>query len=361
MYQLIRPFLFLLDSETAHNAMVRMGEFVGRRAWLAGALAKLYAFEDPRLAVRAFGTDFKNPVGLAAGFDKNARLLGLLSALGFGFAEVGTVTPRPQAGNPRPRLFRLSPDLALLNRLGFNSEGARAVRERIFGAKLSLPFGVNIGKNKDTPNEQAIGDYAKDFSELADRGDYITVNVSSPNTPNLRALQDKETLRPLLLHLQTLNASRQSPKPLLLKIAPDLTNEALDDIVAIVRETGIAGVIATNTTISREGLRTDPAEIAALGAGGVSGKPLAERSTEVIRYLYKKLGARVPIVGVGGVFTAEDAYEKICAGASLVQMYTGLIYEGPGVVKRVKRGLVRLLARDGFKSISEAVGSSNRE
>ncbi|OGZ01931.1 MAG: dihydroorotate dehydrogenase (quinone) [Candidatus Liptonbacteria bacterium RIFCSPLOWO2_01_FULL_53_13] len=358
MYKLLRPFLFALDSETIHNAAIKAGEMV-TRVGLADILGKLYAYEDARLRTRAFGIDFSNPVGLAAGFDKDARLINMLPALGFGFIEIGTVTARPQAGNPRPRLFRITKDGAILNRMGFNGEGAKAMRKRLSALKKKIPVGVNIGKNKDVPNEHAIENYSESFSAIVSCADYITVNVSSPNTPGLRALQDKEPLLALLAHLKNLNGKLGAPKPILLKIAPDLTNDALDDIVEIVERTKLDGIIATNTTVSREGLRTDLRAVAALGAGGVSGKPLHKHSVAIVKYLYRRTEGKVPIVGVGGIFTAEDAYEMICAGASLVQIYTGMIYEGPGLVKRIKRGLVELLKRDGFSNIAQAIGSKS--
>lgn len=289
-----------------------------------------------------FGITFPNPVGLAAGFDKDARYVDTLACLGFGFVEIGTVTPLPQPGNEKPRLFRLPKDQALINRMGFNNEGVNAAADRLKKRKSNLIIGGNIGKNKMTPNENAMDDYAKCFHALYDIVDYFTVNVSSPNTPGLRGLQEKEPLRRLLLHLQELNKQKPVAKPVLLKIAPDLSDDQLDDIIEIVYETKISGIVATNTTISREALRTSPNEVMDMGAGGLSGMPLQKRSTYIISYIYKKSGGRIPVIASGGIFTAEDAYEKLSAGASLVQVYTGFIYEGPGIVKKICKGLVEM-------------------
>ncbi|RMH95922.1 MAG: quinone-dependent dihydroorotate dehydrogenase, partial [Calditrichaeota bacterium] len=287
-----------------------------------------------------FGLSFPNPVGLAAGFDKNARVYRQMGRLGFGFVEIGTVTPRPQPGNPRPRLFRLPEDEALINRMGFNNEGVEAVAARLRRRPKGLIIGGNIGKNKTTPNDRAVEDYEICFRKLYDQVDYFVVNVSSPNTPGLRALQEKGALRELLQHLQALNRRMSSPRPLLLKIAPDLTPGQLDDIIEVVQETGLAGVIATNTTVERRGLRTSPRKLQAIGEGGLSGRPLRERATEVIRYLHRASGGAFPIIGVGGIHSPEDALEKMEAGASLIQLYTGLIYRGPGLVGEIKRRLV---------------------
>jgi len=287
-----------------------------------------------------FGLKFKNPIGLAAGFDKDAKLVDHLAFAGFGFIEVGTVTPEPQPGNPKPRLFRLPEDEGLINRMGFNNAGVKAMRKRLESRYSSVIVGGNIGKNKTTPNENAVDDYIKCFEALYFDVDYFTVNVSSPNTPNLRALQDKEPLKNLLNKLMELNRSKPRQKPILLKIAPDLTDEQLDDIIEIVNETKIDGVIATNTTISRKGLKTSKEEVDEIGAGGLSGKPVGNRSTEVIRYLSEKSGKSFPIIGVGGIHTAKDAIEKLDAGASLIQIYTGYIYEGPTMVKKINKELI---------------------
>ncbi len=361
MYKLIRPFLFLPDAEVAHERTHTLGRGLGHSPF-RGMVKSLYAFEDERLRVNAFGLSFKNPVGLAAGFDKNAEITPILSALGFGFVEVGTITPRPQPGNPKPRLFRLPKDGAIINRMGFNGHGAEAARNNLMAhaGKRDCVLGINIGKNKVTPNENAVDDYMTCFRTLSPLADYMVVNVSSPNTPGLRELQEKDALTKLLRALQKLDRALKDPKPILLKIAPDLTEGQLNDIVDIVRETGASGIVATNTTIARLNLGTPEAKVAAMGAGGLSGRPLRERSSEVIRYLYKRSHGAIPLVGAGGIFSAEDAYEKIQAGASLVEIYTGLVYEGPGLVKKIKMGLIRLLERDGFSSIEEVIGTKNK-
>jgi dihydroorotate dehydrogenase len=302
-------------------------------------LRSMFTVKDTALERKLWGITFPNPVGLAAGFDKDAKFTDPLACLGFGFIEIGTLTPRPQGGNPQPRLFRLPADSALINRMGFNNDGVVAAVERLRKRKEKVIIGGNIGKNKDTPNEQAGDDYEKCFLELYDVVDYFVVNVSSPNTPGLRALQDKEPLTLLLTRLQTLNSQKGGKKPLLLKIAPDLTNEQLDDIVEIIRTTGLDGVVSSNTTISRAGLHTPQAEVDAIGMGGLSGAPLRERATEVISYLHKASKGSFPIIASGGIFTAADAREKLAAGASLVQVYTGFIYEGPAIAKRICEGL----------------------
>lgn len=341
MYKrIILPLLFRFDAETIHYTVTAALKLAFKFPGVSTLARRLFVPRDERLARTVFGVRFPNPVGLAAGFDKNAELVNELSDLGFGFIEIGTVTPRPQPGNPRPRLFRLKADQGLINRMGFNNEGVRAAAERLRKRRPGLLVGGNIGKNKETPNETALDDYLINFRELFDTVDYFAVNVSSPNTPGLRALQDKEPLLQLLNALQTENHRNRQPKPILLKIAPDLTNEQLDDIIAIVRETNIAGVIATNTTISRDGLRTNAQTVTDMGAGGVSGPPVRERSTEVIRYLHEKSGGAFPIIGVGGIMSAGDALEKLRAGASLVQLYTSFIYEGPGVARQICRGLL---------------------
>src|SRR5690606_24401346 len=312
------------------------------KIWGAKSIIKsIYSHNDPRLEREVFGLKFKNPVGLAAGFDKNAEYIADMAKFGFGFIEIGTVTPKPQPGNDKPRMFRLVDDSALINRMGFNNQGADVAAGRLKHLKdrEGVIIGGNIGKNKITPNEDAVNDYVYCFEALYDYVDYFVVNVSSPNTPGLRDLQEKEPLMHILNTLQSLNQTKAKVKPLLLKIAPDLTDSQLDDIVEIVTETQIAGVIATNTTSSREGLRSDPKVVNE--AGGVSGKPLTSRSTEVIRYLSEKSGKAFPIIGVGGIHSAQDAIEKLDAGASLVQVYTGFIYEGPALVGDICRGILR--------------------
>jgi len=301
----------------------------------------IYVVNDKRLERKLFGLTFPNPVGLAAGFDKDAKLFDELSHFGFSFIEIGTLTPKAQPGNEKPRMFRLPEDEALINRMGFNNEGVDAAVKRLKHRSAKVIIGGNIGKNKITPNEDAVKDYELCFEALFDHVDYFAVNVSSPNTPNLRALQEKEPLTQLLNNLKTLNSRKEKPKPILLKIAPDLTNEQLDDIIDIVKQTNIDGVIATNTTISREGLITPNQKIETIGAGGLSGKPLTKRATEVVRYLSEKSNKTFPIIAVGGIYTAADALEKLNAGASLVQVYTGFIYEGPGIVKRINKGILK--------------------
>ena len=301
---------------------------------------KMFDVKDVRLEKELFGIKFKNPVGLAAGFDKNASMYNDLAHCGFGFIEIGTVTPLGQAGNEKPRLFRLQDDSAIINRMGFNNEGVECVIKNLKKRKTDVIIGGNIGKNKVTPNELATNDYVLSFNALFDHVDYFVVNVSSPNTPNLRELQEKEPLTDLLRTLQDLNAEKSQRKPILLKIAPDLTNEQLDDIIEIVNEVKLDGVIATNTTISRAGLTTAESRVEEIGAGGLSGKPLRQRSTEVIRYLSEKSNKSFPIIGVGGIHSPEDALEKLNAGADLIQLYTGFIYEGPKLVKRINKAIL---------------------
>lgn len=343
MYKsLLKPLFFLSSPEKAHYSAMNLLGAVHRFPGGKGILRSLFRFESPNLERSVFGLTFKNPVGLAAGFDKDARWIDALDSLGFGFIEIGTVTPVGQPGNDQPRLFRLPDDEALINRMGFNNGGAKAAAERIRKASSSILIGGNIGKNKVTPNEQAVDDYVKCFHELFDVVDYFVVNVSSPNTPGLRELQDKAPLLHILNTLQQLNVAKPKPKPILLKIAPDLTDSQLDDIVEIVNESKIAGVVATNTTIDRSMLHTPVSEVEKIGAGGLSGKPVKARSTEVIRYLHQKSNGSFPIIGVGGIFTAQDAKEKLDAGASLVQVYTGFIYEGPAIAKKINKGLAQL-------------------
>lgn len=339
MYRFIKNILFLLSPEKAHRLAMKMCSFVCAIPGGITLLRSLFCYDNPALKRELFGITFPNPVGLAAGFDKDARYVDTLACLGFGFIEIGTVTPLPQPGNDKPRLFRLPKDRALINRMGFNNEGAEAAASRLKKRKSPIIIGGNIGKNKITPNENAMDDYATCFHALYDVVDYFTVNVSSPNTPGLRGLQEKEPLRQLLLHLQKLNSQKTLAKPVLLKIAPDISNDQLDDIIEIIYETNLYGIVAANTTISREGLKTPSDKVQSMGAGGLSGKPLQKRSTEIISYIHQKSEGRIPIIASGGIFSAEDAYEKLSAGASLVQVYTGFIYEGPGVVKNICKGL----------------------
>lgn len=337
MYHIIKKILFLFPPESVHHFVMGTLKLCRRLPFGEKMLRSCFDVPGPALRKNVFGLDFKNPIGLAAGFDKDAKYIDELACLGFGFVEIGTVTPLPQPGNEKPRLFRLPADEALVNRMGFNNEGAAAAAERLRKRRSNILIGGNIGKNKRTPNEQAIEDYEKCFHALFEAVDYFVVNVSSPNTPGLRALQEKEPLTALLKHLQELNYKKPSPKPILLKIAPDLSNEQLDDIIGIVLETKLAGMVATNTTISRDSLVTAATEMEKAGMGGLSGKPLKKKSTDVIRYIHQKSGGNIPIIAVGGVFTAEDALEKLSAGAALVQVYTGFIYEGPGIVKKICR------------------------
>lgn len=307
--------------------------------FLRGIVKALFVKKDPALERTLWGITFPNPVGLAAGFDKDAKYTDELACLGFGFIEIGTLTPRSQPGNPKPRLFRLPADKALINRMGFNNDGSAAAAERLKTRREKVIIGGNIGKNKDTPNEQAGDDYEMAFRDLYDVVDYFVVNVSSPNTPGLRALQDKEPLTHLLNRLQAINKEFKN-KPILLKIAPDLTNDQLNDIIDLVTDTRIAGIVATNTTISRDGLITPAADVAAIGAGGLSGAPVRNRATEVIKYIHTNSKGTITIIASGGIFTAADAREKLDAGASLVQVYTGFIYEGPGIAKNICKGLM---------------------
>lgn len=342
MYKsLIRPLLFRFDPEKIHHFTFGSIRFLNSIPGMPALLRSMYHVEDSRLEREVFGLKFKNPVGLAAGLDKDAKLYRELGNMGFGFIEIGTLTPKPQDGNPKKRLFRLREDSALINRMGFNNGGVQEAVERLKSnpkGRGHVLIGGNIGKNKVTPNGEAVKDYEICFDALHDYVDYFVVNVSSPNTPNLRELQDKEPLTKLLQTLQDKNAARPKQKPILLKIAPDLTDEQLLDIIDIVKTTKIAGVIATNTTISREGLVSG----SQTEAGGLSGKPLTKRATEVIRFLSEKSGRAFPIIGVGGIHTPEDAMEKLEAGASLIQLYTGFIYEGPALVKAINK---RLLSR----------------
>ncbi len=337
MYKsVIRKTLFKFDPEKVHHFTFTLLKNIFRFPFTGSLVKSIFSVEDKKLERKLFGITFKNPVGLAAGFDKNAVLFDEFANYGFGFVEIGTVTPKPQPGNPKKRLFRLIEDEAIINRMGFNNDGVKVVAERLRKRKTDIIIGGNIGKNKVTPNENAVDDYLICFNELFDVVDYFVVNVSSPNTPNLRALQDKEPLTNLLQTLQDENNKKESPKPILLKIAPDLTDDQLLDIIDMVKITKIAGVIATNTTISRENLISEKKH----ETGGLSGKPVRERSTEVIRFLAEKSNKAFPIIGVGGIHSAKDAQEKLDAGADLIQIFTGFIYEGPELVKRINKSLL---------------------
>lgn len=365
MYKLIRTIFFWFDAENVHYFAMNALRFFCSIGFVRNILAANFQVKNKSLAFENWGLEFKNPVGLAAGFDKNAKYLRELEVLGFGFVEIGTVTPKPQDGNDKPRLFRLPKDKAIINRMGFNNDGVKIVAERLKEWRekyevrstkyenspltthhSQLIIGGNIGKNKVTPNEDAWKDYEICFNELFDYVDYFVVNVSSPNTPGLRELQEKDSLRKILSHLQTLRTERLKlktdsvvEKPILLKIAPDLTQSQLDDVIDLAREILLDGLVASNTTISREGLTTDAATVTTIGAGGLSGLPVKQRSTEIVHYITQKTNGTIPVIASGGIFTAADANEKLKAGAALVQVWTGFIYEGPAVAKKICNGL----------------------
>ena len=341
MYKIVRFFLFFFNPEFIHNILFKLIKFSAMIPGVIWTWILLFKVQDTRLEREVFGLRFENPVGLAAGFDKDAKLFDELGAFGFGFVEIGTVTPLPQQGNPKPRLFRLKQDHGLINRMGFNNSGIEAVTSKLRRNKTKLIIGGNIGKNKLTPNEDAVSDYEICFEKLFPYVDYFAVNVSSPNTPGLRDLQEKAPLTALLIRLQELNSAKDKRKPILLKIAPDLTNAQLDDIITIVADTKIDGLIATNTTIDRNGLKTDKNKLKAIGDGGLSGKPVKSRSTEVIKYLADTSNKAFPIIGVGGIHSPEDALEKLDAGATLVQLYTGFIYEGPALIKKINTAIIQ--------------------
>lgn len=358
VYRLLRPILFRLPPETAHELALQSLSFLPQ-----GLIAK--RFDNPALKIERFGLSFSNPVGLAAGFDKNGVVLRPLAALGFGFIEAGTVTYHAQPGNPRPRLFRLPEDQALINRAGFNNEGAAAFVSRVEQQRPGCVLGVSIGKSKITPLAEATADYLASFELVYKVADYVAVNVSSPNTPQLRDLQQAEQLASLLAALQArgreLQQVHQKRVPLLVKLSPDLAPNDLETIVEVIDRLRVDGIVATNTTVSRDNLRTDSRRVAACGQGGLSGRPLASRSTKMIAQLYELTRGRIPLIGVGGIFNAEDAWEKICAGASLVQLYTGFIYQGPNIAQEINEGLSHILAREGFANLDAAVGSRAKE
>lgn len=347
LYPLIRSLLFNFSPEKVHYFSMNLLRGACNIGPVRTLVSAGFQYRNPKLEKKVFGLTFNNPVGLGAGFDKNALYLQELEALGFGFVEIGTVTPLSQDGNELPRLFRLPADKALVNRMGFNNQGVNAVAARLAqwqqanaGKPNRMIIGGNIGKNKVTPNEDAWKDYERCFTALFDYVDYFVVNVSSPNTPGLRELQEKDSLRKILAHLQTLNQAQAAPKPLLLKIAPDLTDAQLDDIIDLAFEVKLDGLVATNTTISRDGLQTPANNIAAIGVGGLSGKPVQQRSTEVLQYLTRGLQGKIPVIASGGIFTGADAAEKFRSGAALVQVWTGFIYEGPAIVKHISQYLV---------------------
>ena len=340
MYKWFRPLLFSVDPERIHTLVFATLHRLLRFPFFASALRTTFRIEHPKLEKNILGLTFKNPVGLAAGFDKDAKHIDALSSFGFGFIEIGTVTPKPQPGNPKPRLFRLPEDGALINRMGFNNDGAEAAARRLRNRTGGVIIGGNIGKNKSTPNDLAHEDYISCFNTLYEFVDYFVVNVSSPNTPGLRELQEKTSLSNLLKTVKAVSLQRPVVKPILLKIAPDLTPFQLDDIIEILKITRTDGVIATNTTISRDGLKTSTEEVSQIGQGGLSGRPLMQRSNEVIRYLRSRLGKEYPIIGVGGIMNEADAIQKLESGADLVQIYTGFIYEGPQLIKRINQQLL---------------------
>ena len=349
MYKILRSILFLFPTEWVHYFSMNWLKFICSIGFFRKALTNFFYPSGSTHSLQLFGLNFKNRIGLGAGFDKNARYLRELETLGFGYVEIGTVTPKAQQGNDKPRLFRLPKDKALINRMGFNNDGVVVIaqRLRIYNSRESgvgsreaknnyrLIIGGNIGKNKSTPNEDAWKDYEICFRELFDCVDYFVVNVSSPNTPGLRELQEKESLRKILSNLTTINKSNSNPKPLLLKIAPDLTKEQIDDVIDLAIEIKLDGLVATNTTVARDGLQTPKEKLEKLGMGGLSGAPLKNRSSEIISYIHKRTNGKLPIIGSGGVFTKEDATEKFNEGAQLVQVWTGFIYEGPGIVKKI--------------------------
>jgi dihydroorotate dehydrogenase len=380
LYRQLRPFLFAGDAEKVHERMLSSVEFISKIPGFLPLLRKVFVEENPLLRTQLFDKTLNNPIGLAAGFDKDGRIHPALFALGFGFVEIGTVTPHPQKGNPPPRLFRLPEDQAVINRMGFNNQGAWKMAERLVAKTLKIKsadadlfevsgdypanissgmLGINIGKNKDTTLENATDDYVSALSTLHPFADYFTLNISSPNTKDLRNMQEKEALRILLdsvcARRDELDRNHSRNTPLLVKLAPDLDEDALKNSVRVMQEFSIQGVIATNTTVARPVLKSKYRT----ETGGLSGKPLQKRSTEMIRTLFAELGTDIPIIGVGGIFNGADAYEKIKAGAAAVQIYTALIYEGPGLVRKVKAELADLLERDGYKSVSEAVGADH--
>jgi len=377
--RVVRPVLFANDAEEIHGRTLQGLSWVSRNELVGEAVESFLG--SAKLPVNLFGLEFPNPVGLAAGMDKNAEAVPAWAALGFGFSELGGVTWHPQPGNPQPRIFRAIPEEAIVNRMGFNNEGAQALAERLSHWRKSgrwpdHPVGINLGKSKITPLEKAAEDYANSFRVLRDLADFFVVNVSSPNTPNLRQLQDKKALDEILAALQSVqspeskvqspepagarHASRitQHAKPILVKVAPDLSFEALDEILELVGPRQIAGMVATNTTITRPQAEHPSVQRVYAETGGLSGRPLRARSTEIIRHLFRQTRGKLPIIGVGGIFNVVDAWEKITAGASLIQVYTGLVYEGPGLPKAIVTGLRERLSVNGFHGLSEAVGSA---
>ena len=341
MYTLIKKTLFLLSAEKAHSLTMNLLKLSFKIPGIKNIMLYLFKVNSKKIEKKLWGITFPNPVGLAAGFDKNANYLDELSCFGFGFIEIGTVTPLPQAGNPKPRLFRLIADEAIINRMGFNNKGVKSVIKKLKNRPKNLIIGGNIGKNKNTPNEKAAADYIACFEELFDYVDYFVINVSSPNTPNLRELQDKKPLTALIKAVQERNKLKKTPKPVLLKIAPDLSDNQLIDILKICDDTQLDGLIATNTTLSRDALREHPESIKKIGLGGLSGLPLADRSTEVIKFLRSK-NKKIPIIGVGGIGDVSKALEKIDAGANMIQIYSGFIFKGPLLIKKINEALIKI-------------------
>ena len=356
-YQVFRKALFRMDPEAAHDWTIRGLKWMQSASFIRQSLGKQFSVRDARLASELWGISFPNPVGLAAGFDKDARVYPALSALGFGFVEVGTITPRPQNGNPRPRLFRLPDDEAVINRMGFNNHGITAAKDSFEQLGPSqIPIGINLGKNKNTPNEKAVEDYICGLKELYPYGDYFVVNISSPNTKGLRDLQHTRALQSLLTGIMNQRMrsenKHQKRKPVLLKIAPDLETQALQEIVSTAVSLKVDGIIATNTTLSREELTTpDQSE-----NGGLSGKPLREKSTEMIRHIFSVTQGRIPIIGSGGIFTGQHVVDKLKAGANLVQIYTGMIYRGPGIVKKINHELIEQMEKENITHFTDWIG-----
>lgn len=359
MYSLLKKLLFRIDAEAAHHLTISALKALQEIPRLHNQMQHLFLVNDARLQSTCLGMIFRNPVGLAAGFDKHAEVYPVLANLGFGFIEVGTLTPKPQNGNPRPRLFRLSVDQAVINRMGFNNKGAKAAKQSLIKLpRPVIPIGINLGKNKTTPNEEAIEDYLIGLETLYPYGDYFVINISSPNTEGLRELQEEKALRSLLekvmMKRNSLAFETGYKHPILVKIAPDLSDEKLADVVRTSKLIGIDGIIATNTTLVRKGLRSKNRD----QAGGLSGRPLVEQSTRFIREIYQELQGSIPIIGVGGIFTGRDAYEKLLAGANLVQIYTGMIYQGPMIVKKINRELVQIMDREGLLTIENMIGKA---
>jgi len=342
MYKLIiRPILFLISPEKIHEILVKSVRLIHPVPPFPWLLRKMFCLENPQLGKEFLGLWFKNPVGLAAGFDKNAEFYNEFGSFGFGFIETGTITPRPQPGNPKPRSFRLPKDKALINRMGINNHGVDAAVKLLKNRKPGLIVGGNIGKNTDAPNEKAIDDFVYCFEKLYDVVDYFVVNISCPNTGEIDKLQDQEVMMSILQEIVDRRASKPLKKPVLLKISPDLNFAQIDEALSIIQKLNIDGVVATNTTVKRDGLQTDKQKVDSIANGGLSGAPLRDRSNEVIRYISQKTGGNLPIIGVGGIMSVSDAHEKLMAGAGLIQVYTGFIYEGPMFVRRILQSLIK--------------------